>query len=199
MERLKQLTKAYDKRHKNPAKNYGIHGIDLIMALKGELGATQFVLYTNRQLPEVQAELVKDGAYNKILREELLKYSGDFNSKETVVQEIIDFQRILDVSIKQLEKYRFQPLPADLGYHSPVPQYEGQLPIGIRIKYNDDYSEELGTEGEARICEYLGKPCYYDGSGLNAERIYHIMLQEGEKGVWRELEEYYVELFGELK
>lgn len=73
----------------------------------------------------------------------------------------------------------FQPLPADLGYHSKVPHYEGQEPI-------------------EQDCEYTNGVCYYDGSGLSAERIYTILLEEGSEGVWRELEKYYKEIFGGL-
>lgn len=69
------------------------------------------------------------------------------------------------------------PMPADLGYHSHNPTYEGQKSI---------------TEN----CPYLdGHKCYYDGSGLNAERIYKVLLQEGDKGVWQQLGEYYNQVF----
>lgn len=72
----------------------------------------------------------------------------------------------------------WKPMPADLGYHSLKPLYEGQ------ISYDD--------------CLWLdGKPCYYDGSGLNAERIWKVLLEEGSDGVWRELEEYYKSVFSE--
>ena len=73
-------------------------------------------------------------------------------------------------------KIRYLPMPADLGYHSLVPMYEGQT-------------------GRAN-CEYLdGKTCYYDGSSLSAEPIYDILLREGSDGVWKALEKYYKELF----
>ena len=39
MERIIKFHQAYDKRHPNPSKNYGIHGVDLVFVLKGELGA----------------------------------------------------------------------------------------------------------------------------------------------------------------
>ena len=72
-------------------------------------------------------------------------------------------------------------LPADVGYHSPVPLYEGQNKI---------------TES----CQYLdGQACYYDGSGLAAERFFDVLTQEGDVGVWRELERYYAETFEELE
>lgn len=48
---------AYDKRDPNPSKNYGIHGVTIRFVLQGELGATQFVLYTDWHLPHVQKEL----------------------------------------------------------------------------------------------------------------------------------------------
>lgn len=72
----------------------------------------------------------------------------------------------------------YHPMPADLGYHSKVPRWEGQEPI----------SQE---------CEYTGGPCYYDGSGLNAQRIYEVLTKEGSDGVWRELEAYYKRIFEE--
>jgi len=69
------------------------------------------------------------------------------------------------------------PIPADLGYHSPTPQYEGQ----------PDMDCDLMPEGH----------CYYDGSALNARRVYERLLREGSDGVWAELEDYYRELFEE--
>ena len=140
-EKIVECTPAWDKRHKDPRKNCGIHGVNLRMILKGDKGAVQFVLCTNWQLPHVT--------------EEILNIPKD----------------------KTNIKMRFLPLPADLGYHSPEPMYEGQ---------------ELMTES----CPYLdGKPCYYDGSGLNAEPIYVTLLEKGSDGVWQELERYYSELF----
>lgn len=70
-----------------------------------------------------------------------------------------------------------RPMPVDLGYHSPVPLYEGQ---------------SLLTES----CPVLGgRPCYYDGSSLNAEPVFHRLLAEGDAGVWAELEAYYTRTF----
>lgn len=72
-----------------------------------------------------------------------------------------------------------RPMPSDLGYHSPVPLYDGQ---GI-------VTEE---------CPYLdGKPCFYDGSGLNAEPVFERLLREGDAGVWDALEKYYERTFDE--
>lgn len=74
------------------------------------------------------------------------------------------------------DRWLYHPMPADLGYHSPIPTYEGQEYYG-----RDD-------------CHLLsGHRCYYDGSGLNAERIFDVLLREGSDGVWRELETYYDE------
>lgn len=62
-------------------------------------------------------------------------------------------------------------VPADKGYHWTTPQYEGQEPMD---------------------CDLLpGGKCYYDGSGLNADELYQVLLKEGSDGVWRELEEFY--------
>lgn len=69
-------------------------------------------------------------------------------------------------------------LPADLGYHSPVPMYDDQ-----------------GTMD----CTLLpGGKCYYDGSGLNANRIFSILVHQGGEAVWLELEEEYRLRFEEV-
>src|SRR5690554_1678397 len=56
LEQLVTFEPAWDKRDPNPAKNYGVHGVELRMVLKGEKGAVQFVLYTGWQLPHVTKE-----------------------------------------------------------------------------------------------------------------------------------------------
>jgi hypothetical protein len=59
-------------------------------------------------------------------------------------------------SIVLIERYPFEywqePLPADLGYHSPTPRYDEQTKMDS--------------------CDLLPNGCYYDGSGLNAKRIF---------------------------
>ena len=56
-ERIVQFHPAFDKRHADPSKNYGIHGVQIRFVLKGPFGATQFGLYTSWQLPHVMKEL----------------------------------------------------------------------------------------------------------------------------------------------
>ena len=77
------------------------------------------------------------------------------------------------------DSWRLKPMPFDLGYHSPVPLYDGQTTV---------------TDS----CEYLGgRPCYYDGSTLAAEKVFDRLLREGDAGVWAEMEETYEYHFGE--
>lgn len=70
------------------------------------------------------------------------------------------------------------PMPADIGYHSPRPMYEGQ--------------------GQMDPCALLpqGK-CYYDGSSLNAERYFDILVAQGGEALWVELEKEYARRFEE--
>lgn len=170
MERITKITPAWDKRDDDPKKNYGVHSSDLRMVLKGELGAVQFVLYTGWYPKHVQFEH------------------------------------------KAKNLATMYPMPADLGYHSPKPMYEGQTRIGEhQYDFEDTEDMQLGDktlkmpkmsvveEKELPICEYIGCPCYYDGSSLNADRIYDILLERGSDGVWEELEKYYTDTFGELK
>ena len=48
---------AFDKRHTDDSKNYGIHGAEIYFYLIGDEGAVQFVIHTSWHLPHVQAEL----------------------------------------------------------------------------------------------------------------------------------------------
>lgn len=138
-----EITPAFDKRDPDPHKDYGVHGCDLRMILKGAAGAVQFLLFTNWHLPHVTEGMVD-------------RLNGPH-----------------DIKIFML------PLPADVGYHSRAPMYEGQEPT-------------------SDSCSYIGgKSCYYDGSGLQAEKVYDILLREGSEGVWKYLEKYYNETFGE--
>lgn len=73
-----------------------------------------------------------------------------------------------------------RPQPADLGYHSKIPMYEGHAPM----------------KGK---CIFIEGDCYYDGSGLNAQRVYEKLLTDGDEGVWKALEEYYEDTFKWIK
>lgn len=61
---------------------------------------------------------------------------------------------------------RMFPMAADLGYHARRAQYDGQ---------------------EARGCDVLDSVCFYDGSGLQAERVLTRFFAEGEEAIYREL------------
>lgn len=144
MEKIVSFSPAFDKRHADPAKNYGIHGVDIRFVLKGKSGAVQFLIYTNWHLPKVQNEM---------------------NAH----------------ALRSCDKYAIEsllPMPADFGYHSKCQQYEGQESITDSCEYCD------------------GQPCYYDGSSLYAETVYKRLVQEGDSGVWDELQKYYEEKFG---
>lgn len=84
-----------------------------------------------------------------------------------------------DISLKQNTalKVNFCPMPADLGYHSPKPMYEHQEPIGSN-------------------CPYIkGGVCYYDGSSLNAEPVFDLLVTKGSTAVWEYLEQCYKDKF----
>ena len=138
------LSPAYDKRHKNPEKNYGIRDVKLRFYLKKNNRAIQFIVSTGWQLPHITDEML---------------------NKYTSPDEIRLF---------------FCPTSYDLGYHSPVPMYDGQEPI------SDD-------------CEITGGDCYYDGSTLAAENIYKILLYHGSDGVWKELERVWRDKFERME
>jgi hypothetical protein len=70
------------------------------------------------------------------------------------------------------------PMGADVGYHARRPQFDGQDPM----------SDE---------CIVLGGPCYYDGSGMRADKLTKVFVQFGEQAVWDELESVYADLVRE--
>ena len=137
LEREIVFHQAFDKRHSDPKKNYGIHGVNMCWYLKGPEGVIQFVIYTGWHLPEVQKEL---------------------DSKP------------FDPRFPYLSH---KPSPADIGYHSYIPRYEGQTVL---------------TEA----CDLLsGSPCYYDGSSLCAEEGFKILTEGGGDAVWKWMESWY--------
>jgi hypothetical protein len=71
----------------------------------------------------------------------------------------------------------FKPMGADIGYHAPHAQYEGQSPMKC----------DLMPSGE----------CYYDGTGLGAEEFMPTFLSEGSDAVWTMLEQRYAQWFQE--
>lgn len=52
-ERIQRVKLPFDRRHSDPKKNYGIHGLDIWFILKGSKGATQFMFTVDAQLPHV--------------------------------------------------------------------------------------------------------------------------------------------------
>lgn len=59
LERITEWMPAWDKTSTDPKKNYGIHGVECRWVVKGPLGAVQFVLYTNWQLPHITKRHIK--------------------------------------------------------------------------------------------------------------------------------------------
>lgn len=135
-----EIRPAFDRRSKDPRKDYGIHGCTMLFTLIGEHGAITFMLYTNWQLPHVREELES----------------------------------------KLVEYHLFHPLPADIGYHSPHAMYEGQKP-------------------RDKVCEYIGVPCYQDGSACDADDYYNELLTKGSKGLWKKMIKYYKNRFVKAK
>ena len=100
-----EFAPAYDKRHDNPNKNYGIHGVNIRWLLIGETLATQFLVFTNWQLKNVQDELVTKA------------YQGIQSGESKFLIEMM------------------LPMAADVGYHSLFPLYDDDRPTGDLCEY----------------------------------------------------------------
>lgn len=83
----------------------------------------------------------------------------------------------------------------------PLPCRDGVRPI-----QPDPMASDLGfhwrapvswmTEGDARSdCDLFGgAPCFYDGSGLNAEPVMAALFTDGDEAVWSMMADYYADL-----
>lgn len=67
------------------------------------------------------------------------------------------------------------PMGTDIGYHSPVPIYDGQ--------------SKMDT------CNFYDSGCYYDGSATYAEEFLKLLISEGSTAMWKKMKEYYKETF----
>lgn len=137
---------AFDKRHPEPNKNYGIGSVELGWYVKGEAGVIQFTLITGWHLKRVADELI----------------------------------RRCDGPNGQFPHCSLQPLPSDIGYHSPVPLYDGQTVLTDECPFLD------------------GRPCYYDGSSSMADGVFKVLVEQGEDALWAALEEWYADRFSEV-
>lgn len=125
---------------------HGCHGMELCFVLLGSRGAVQFKMNMPNWVP---------GNIGRI---------GEINAVQSVSVVPVVWPQLGDGSAW------------DLGYHSPVQQYEGQDPM----------SE----------CHLLPQGyCYYDGSSLNAVPILAAFLSHGPEAVWQCLASYYEETF----
>lgn len=180
LERTTTFSPAFDKRDPDPSKDYGIGHMTCRMVLKGEKGALHFVWSTGILLPETTEEYARKG----------------------------------DLDWKQLSTDHWfsssKPRGYDVGYHSLTPQYEGQeinWPTKMR-KIDPDLDEDKAAPGEylsniafdkigdvAPNCDYLGAPCYCDGSAIRAEEWLNILISQGSDKIWEMMEVEYRHLF----
>lgn len=65
-ERIVKFSPAFDKRHDDPSKNYGIGGVRIYFQLKGPKGGTSWGILTPMYLPHVREEW-KDKDPNTLL------------------------------------------------------------------------------------------------------------------------------------
>jgi hypothetical protein len=88
-----------------------------------------------------------------------------------------------------LKHFYMGPQPLDVCYFSPV-----------RMSEDDDYWEDGAPYHAPHII-----PCYYgykyqdEDEGWTTSFVYQKLLREGHDGIWNYLEDYYKEVFGELR
>jgi hypothetical protein len=162
---------AFDKRDPDPQKNYGVHGVEMRWLLHGPDGVVQFLVFTGWNLPHVTKEMDE----RLLAKQRPKRVLKSVKSDRPLSAKLLDELEGRGPGIEAVDLRIRRPMPADLGYHSWMPRYEGQSAMDCHLSPNGI--------------------CYYDGSGLNAEPIFSVLLREGSDGVWRELEKYYASVF----
>lgn len=111
---------------------------------------------------------------------------------------------------EKVSRFLCEPMAADIGYHSRVPQYEGQKFTARRkfipkpwkkIKLGDEEITipdfEIDQDLEPTPCEFLnGDACFYDGSSLNAEKYLDELVAYGDEALWKKMAGYYTNALG---
>lgn len=186
LERITFFRPAYDKRNPgNPSKDYGIGHVVCFMLLRGKAGAVHFSFSTGMLLPETVREYIKTNrAEYKFISE-------------------------------NREYYLNKPMGYDTGYHSPKPMFEGQtlvwptkmkkknpnLPLPGKNATAEENSAFINNVKFIKIgkkppkCEWLGVPCYCDGSCMRAEDYMDILIRKGSEAIWKVLEKDYKDYF----
>ena len=92
-----------------------------------------------------------------------------------------------------------RPMGYDVGYHSLTPQYPNQeLSWPTKMKKTGEGPLDVTFEkvgDKAPDCEWLGQPCYCDGSAMRAEEWMEVLLTQGSDKIWEMLEAEYNLLF----
>ena len=156
LERLVDFIPGYNYLHETGPKSRGQHGMSIRFVLRGDEGATQFLMYTHwTPLGEVDKDKTYENGYHRS------PIHVDRWDKENYGLG------------KTMFPLTSPPMGADLGYHWSAPTYESEYMV-------------------AADCDLLpGGQCYYDGSGLRADDLLKVFIDEGDKAVWEELEEEY--------
>lgn len=82
-----------------------------------------------------------------------------------------------NILFRDIRDWGSHTIPVDLGYHSKTPRHKGQATIQDKCEFCD------------------GQPCYYDGSGLNANDAMYALVNGGDKALWEFLDGYYAATF----
>lgn len=172
MEKITKIHPAWDKRDPDPKKDYGIHCVQIFMVLKGEKGAIHFTFSTGIFLDKTEERLAATGA--------------------------LDWKELSPGHWFSINK----AMGYDVGYHARDPQFEGHevmWPTKMRKTGPKPLDVAFDKVGDAPpICEWLGVPCYCDGSAMRAEEWFKVLKAEGSDKIWAMMEEDYKERFGEL-
>lgn len=176
LERRVIFRPAFHKIHSDPKKNFGVHGMEIWMVVIGDKGACHFGLSTGMMLPKTFDYWKATGKGQNLLGTMQMGVDVGYHSKEP----IHDFQKENGPNWPTKIRKKNPGLP-DPGIDATKEE---------RMAYMANFTfDKIGDTPPN--CEYLGVPCYCDGSALLADEWKDIFLEKGDDVIWAMLEENY--------
>lgn len=181
LERIVRFRPAWHKVHKDPKKDYGVHGVELHMVLKGPEGAVHFLVSTGMMLKETYEWWDSRGGTQLPPRLMSMGIDVGYHSPKPTFEGHEVYW--------PTEMRKKDPNMPDPGVNATQEE---------RLAYISNV--EFVKIGDAPPkCEYIDGPCYPDGSALRAEDWFEVFKKEGDDKIWAMMEGEYKALFGSKK
>lgn len=184
LERRMYFRPAYHKVNNDPAKDYGVHSMEINFVLIGPNGAIHFTNFSGMMLDKTWEWWDKTGRMSHAYKMHMGADVGYHTAKPQFKSQEIRWPT------RMVKKEGFDIIKAS----KEAALADTHKETGERLEeiVNNISWEKIGDAPP--VCEYLGVPCYCDGSALKAEEWHNIWLTEGDDVIWEMMEKEYSNL-----